>query len=316
MKTMKMVIYIMLVLFLSGMSSCGSEDSITPIPELGNPPFDLPRGEEGSLEELIYSVYEKYGSFVLYDFDQKEFYTTWNGRDIYWYAPVKTGNEAYVRQMVTFMLEKVFASYPEAFIAKFLPKKIYLVDSICNTSTYNKSSLVNTLATSNHGLAVSNVGVKMGSFMDSDWDTMSSGIVTTIMSNIYITMTVPDEFFALVTYQFIYMFDEEENADPEGEFDAYHYVLYTEGFVGANAFLDYGYFMPHKDGVDLGDYLAFLMSTPKSEMDRIFARFNIVKQRAFLIADFMVKEMDMDPVVLLNSFCPNDPLPVGYFDKE
>ena len=59
---MKMAIYIMLALFLSGMASCGSEDSINPIPELRNPPFDLPRGEEGSLDELIYSVYEKYGS--------------------------------------------------------------------------------------------------------------------------------------------------------------------------------------------------------------------------------------------------------------
>ena len=316
MKTMKIAIYIMLALFLSGMASCGSEDSINPIPELGNPPFDLPRGEEGSLEELIYSVYEKYGSFVLYDFDQTEFYTTWNGRTVYWYAPVKSGNKDHVAQMVTFMLEKVFAGYPEAFIAKFLPKKIYLVDSICNTSSYNKSNLVNTLVTNNHGLAVSNVGVKMETFTNSDWDAMNTGIVTAIMSNIYNTMTVPDEFFALVTYQFIYMFDEEEDADPEGEFDAYHYVLYTNGFVGSNAFLEYGYFMPHKDGDDLGDYLSFLMLTPKSEMDRIFARFDIVKQRAFLIADFMVKEMEMDPVALQNSFCPNDPLPVGYFDKE
>ncbi|MFR7809735.1 MAG: hypothetical protein ACLU4N_10915 [Butyricimonas faecihominis] len=283
---------------------------------IGESSFDLPRGEEGSLEELIYSVYEKYGSFVLYDFNQTEFYTTWNGRTVYWYAPVKSGNKDHVAQMVTFMLEKVFAGYPEAFIAKFLPKKIYLVDSICNTSSYNKSNLVNTLVTNNHGLAVSNVGVKMEAFTDSDWNSMNSEIVTAIMNNIYNTMEVPDEFFALVTYQFIYMFDEEEDADPEGEFDAYHYVLYTNGLVGSDAFLEYGYFMPHKDGKDLGDYLSFLMSTPKSEMDRIFARFDIVKQRAFLIADFMVKEMEMDPVALQNSFCPNDPLPSGYFDKE
>ena len=185
MKTIKMAIYIMLALFLSGMASCGSEDSINPIPELGNPPFDLPRGEEGSLEELIYSVYEKYGSFVLYDFNQTEFYTTWNGRTVYWYAPVKSGNKDHVAQMVTFMLEKVFAGYPEEFIAKFLPKKIYLVDSICNTSSYNKSNLVNTLVTNNHGLAVSNVGVKMESFTDSDWNSMNSEIVTAIMNNIY-----------------------------------------------------------------------------------------------------------------------------------
>ena len=72
----------------------------------------------------------------------------------------------------------------------------------------------------------------MEAFTDSDWDAMNTGIVTAIMSNIYNTMTVPDEFFALVTYQFIYMFDEEEDADPEGEFDAYHYVLYTEWIRG------------------------------------------------------------------------------------
>ena len=119
---MKKMIYFMLVLFMTGITSCTSEDSIKPIPELGNPPFELPRGEAGSVEEQIYSVYEKYGSFVLYDFDQKEFYTTWNGRVVYWYAPVKKGNEAYVSQMVTFMVEDVFASYPEAFISKFLPK--------------------------------------------------------------------------------------------------------------------------------------------------------------------------------------------------
>lgn len=40
---------------------------------IGESSFCLPRGEEGSLEELIYSVYEKYGSFVLYDFDQTSF---------------------------------------------------------------------------------------------------------------------------------------------------------------------------------------------------------------------------------------------------
>ena len=313
---MKKMIYFMLVLFMTGITSCTSEDSIKPIPELGNPPFELPRGEAGSVEEQIYSVYEKYGSFVLYDFDQKEFYTTWNGRVVYWYAPVKKGNEAYVRQMVTYMVEDVFASYPEAFISKFLPKKIYLVDSICNTSTYVQRNLVNTLSTDNHVLVVSYVGTKMDSYRDSDWDAMRAGIVATIMGNIYNTMEVPDEFFTLVEYRIVFEYDEEENADPEGEFDAYHYVLYGWGFVNSTNYPDYGYFMPHRNGDDLGDYLSFLMSTPKMEMDRIFARFDIVKKRSFLIAKFMVEEMEMDPIALQNSFCPNDPLPAGYFDEQ
>lgn len=51
--------------------------------------------------------------------------------------------------------------------------------------------------TNNHGLAVSNVGVKMEAFTDSDWNSMNSEIVTAIMNNIYNTMEVPDEFFCL-----------------------------------------------------------------------------------------------------------------------
>ncbi|MEY8591068.1 hypothetical protein AALK14_06425 [Butyricimonas hominis] len=311
---MKKLIYSLVILFVPLVFACTSEDSLKPLPELGNPPFELPRGEAGSVEEQIYSVYEKYGSFVLYDFDRTEFYTTWNSRTVYWYAPVKEANKNYVGQMVTFMLEDVFASYPEAFIAKFLPKKIYLVDSVCNSSTYNRSNLVTTLNLNNHGMAVSHVGSGMDQFGDSDWEKVRSGIVTGIMGTIYDSMDVPAEFFSLVSYQFIYQYDEEEDADPEGEFDAYHYVLYSHGLVGSDHYPDYGYFMPHKDGADLGDYLSFLMSTPKTEMDRIFARFDIVKQRAFLIAKFIVKQMEMDPIALQNSFCPNDPLPVGYFD--
>lgn len=305
----------MSVLFLTGIASCTSEDALNLIPELGNPPFELPRGEAGSLEEQIYAVYEKYGSFVLYDFDQRELYTTWGGRVAYWYAPVKAGNEAHVSKMITFMSENILESYPEAFISKYLPKKIYLVDSLCSSSNYVARNLVNSLTTDNHGLIISCVGTRMDVFTDEEWAAMSSGIVTGIMGTIYNSMDVPGEFFDLVDYWFIYQFDEEEDADPEGEFDAYHNVLYSHGYVNSNVSLDGGYFMPHRDGDDLGDYLSFIMSTPKSEMDRIFARYDIVKQRAFLIAKFIVEQMEMDPIALQNSFCPNDPLPTDYFDE-
>lgn len=87
---------------------------------------------------------------------------------------MKSGNKDHVAQMVTFSWRSVLP-VTGGFIAKFLPKKIYLVDSICNTSSYNKSNLVNTLVTNNHGLAVSNVGVKMETFTNSDWDAMEYG---------------------------------------------------------------------------------------------------------------------------------------------
>ena len=301
---------------MTALAACYSEDSITPNPELADPLFPLERGEEGSLEEQIYSIYEKYGSFVLYDFDETEFYTTWSGRNVRWYAPVKEGSESYVSRMLAFIQENVFDAYPEAFIRKFLPFKIYLVDSLCDNSTYLKSKLVSTLGRDNHGLAISHVGADMDGLRDSKWEEISSGIVSIIMGNIYDSMDVPEEFFELAKYLFFYFYDEEKDADPEGEFDTYHYILYTLGFVDANGYPEFEYFIGHKEKEDVADYISFVMSTPGTEMNRIFTRFEIVKKKAFLIAAFIRDEMEMDPIALQNSFCPNDPLPAGYFDEE
>lgn len=313
---MKRLIYIVSIGLMMAMTACYSEDSIKPDPELGEPLFPLERGEEGSLEEQIYSIYEKYGSFVLYDFNQTEFYTTWSSRNVRWYAPVKEGNESYVSRMLTFIQENVFDRYPEAFISKFLPYKIYLVDSLCDNTTYLKSKLVSTLGRDNHGLAVSHVGPDMDGLNASKWEGISSGIISIMMGNIYDSMDVPEEFFKLSEYRSFYFYDNEEDADPEGEFDTYHYVLYSLGFVDANGYPEYEYFMGHKEKEDLADYISFVMSTPKTDMDKIFARFGIVKKKAFLIAGFIRDEMEMDPIALQNSFCPNDPLPAGYFDEE
>lgn len=62
---MKKYIYIVFVMFFMGAVSCSEED-ITLNPELADLPFELPQGEEGSLEEQIYSFYERYETFVLY----------------------------------------------------------------------------------------------------------------------------------------------------------------------------------------------------------------------------------------------------------
>lgn len=308
---MKKLIYSLSILWVAGMLACTTEDAIKPADELGNPPYDLPRGEAGSLEELIYTVYEKYGSFVLYDFEPNDLYTTWTTRKAYWHAPVKTESREHIRQMVDFLLNDAFTEYPDEFIARYLPSKIFLVDSICSRETYNKSYLESVFLLDNHGMAVSHVGAELDGWGESDWDGMRDELISGVMGQIYDALEVPQEFFDIIgQYYFMYFYEE----DPDEEFDMYEYSWYIEGFVGGNDVV-YGY-MPHRDNLDLKDYLVFLMSTPKSKMDRIFARFDLVKRRAFVIAEFMKEQMEMDPVELQNSKCPDDPLPAGYFDAE
>lgn len=307
---MKKLIYSLSILWVVVLFACATEDSITPSDELEKPPYDLPRGEEGSLEELIYTVYEKYGSFVLYDFQPNDLYTNWTNRNEYWYVPVQTENREYVRQMLNFLLNDAFTEYPDEFIARYLPSKIFLVDSICSQATYNPRNLTSVLLLNNHGMAVSHVGEVLNDWDETDWDEMREELVGGVMGQIYDALEVPQEFFDIIgRYYTVYFYED----DPEEEFDMYEYSWYIEGFVGGNDLMGV-YYMPHRDNLDLKDYLVFLMSTPRSKMDRIFARFDLVKRRAFVVAEFMKEQMEMDPVELQNSKCPADPLPADYFD--
>ena len=304
---MKKYIYIVFVMFFMGAVSCSEED-ITLNPELADLPFDLPQGEEGSLEEQIYSFYERYETFVLYDFDAKEFNNTWGSRTEYWFAPVKEEYKSCVGEVITFMTEEVFAAYPDEFIAGLLPRKLYLVDSLSSSSS--ASSLENIMTMDNHGMAISRVGEEMLSFTDSDWEELGNEIIGLVLGYI----EVPSEFYELPDDHPWFIYNLEE--DPEGEYDDFHYTLYKYGFTGADdSMVDYGLFMPHKGEEELSDYFLFIMSTPKTEMDKIFARFELVKERACMLAKFMKEDMEMDLVLMQNSNCPDDPLPENYFDE-
>ena len=306
---MKNWIYIALVALFAGGTVACSEDDVTADPELSALPYELPRGEEGSLEELIYTFHERYGSYIIYDVTEVELNTTWEDRLYNEIVPVDA--EAYrdcMSELVAFMMDDVFVSYPDEFIAELLPRRIYLVDTLLqNNNPLNMTSLTN------HSLVISRVGKEMAAFEDSDWEDLNMELTGAVLGN----LTVPQEFYDLIVYDNLslgvlgfYM------TDPEGEFDDYHYGIYICGLLTSGMRDDtYGMFYVPETVDDLASYLIFFMSTPATEIEHVCERFTVIKDRARVMVQSLLADQGLDLVAIQNTNCPDDPLAADFFNE-
>lgn len=145
---MKIYLNILLVLLaLVGMSSCKKEKEVLAPSDI-DVTYHVPQGNS-PFDQTIVNYYEKYGSYLLYKFNERDAYWTPTG----WRKPVvgstgswSVGAEVTAAEQSAIpaqldLLEKSFFSlYPQGFLKQFLPVKILLcskVDSIYTAYVFN-----------------------------------------------------------------------------------------------------------------------------------------------------------------------------------
>lgn len=311
----KNILYAWCIVITVAMAAC-SEDSLTPMDELNNTIYDPENTGNETIDSRINAFYEKYGSKILYDFPASDLYFGWSSSDIKWYVPVKQeGSEAYIERMISFLENDALNEYPAAFAKKFLPYRIFLVDSVCDNKEYQESKLVDVLELKTHGIAIAHVSKDMDDLDEDDWQGMKSSINTALLNSIYTAVGVePTEFNASSEVSF--MIDVLE--DPLGEFTDLEYSCYSATVINATPLYMEGmllYIMKPTNNEDFGYYVSFIMKTPKSKIDRVFERFPKVKNRASLAYKFMLERAETDLIEFQRSTCPDDPLPVDYFSR-
>lgn len=292
-----------------------SEDSLSPMDKLGETIYDPTDSEAGTTNAAINAFYEKYGSKILYDFNASDLNFGWSSSQKYWYAPVKEEYKNQVDDIVKFLTEEAFQDYPDEFIKKFLPYRIFLVEQICNTTEYNEGKLQDVFGLTTHGIAIANVGEKMSTWQKEDWNTLKSKIVGYVMSSIYKSFENNSN---LVKFGEIKVLEPyfDIATDPKGEFTDFEYTLYSNGYAGGDLFYEVMVMPPYfYIETDLGQFITLILGTPKSKMDNILARFSLLKDRLLLVANFIKEGLEMDPIAMQNSACPNDPYPADYFKK-
>ncbi|MCD0489193.1 hypothetical protein LPB86_13210 [Pedobacter sp. MC2016-14] len=119
-----------------------SEEILTPSDTVDT--YSVPQGNN-AFDQTIVNYYQKYGTYMLYNFTEKDAYwtpTAWTkptqpAANALWTAgaDIETADPAYIPAQLALIQSKWFSFYTDKFLKKFLPVKILLckkVDSVYN----------------------------------------------------------------------------------------------------------------------------------------------------------------------------------------
>jgi hypothetical protein len=140
MKRYTFTLYILCAaIFLGGCKK--SEDSLGPSGIVNT--YSLPQGNNG-YDNTIVDYYQKYGTYLLYKFSEKDAYwtpTAYNKPTVsaagFWSAgaEVAAADPAYVSSQLDLIQAKWFSFYSDKFLKKFLPTKVLLCSKVDSIST-------------------------------------------------------------------------------------------------------------------------------------------------------------------------------------
>ena len=173
----KNILYAWCVVMTVAITAC-SEDSLSPIDELNSTIYDLVSTESGTADAMINEFYEKYESKILYDFKTSDLFFGWSSSETKWYIPVKQEeDETYIKRIISFLENDALSVYPVDFTKKFLPYRIFLVDSICDNKEYTESLLKDVLELKTHGIVIAHISKDMDDLEEDDWQEMSLSLI-------------------------------------------------------------------------------------------------------------------------------------------
>ena len=316
---MKKIINSCLLAVALFLAAC-SED-VNPNPELAGPLYGLQKGEPGSVDELIYNTWEHCGVHYIYDYEYYAFQVTnWSGYFNKYYTPVKEENKEVIRKVVTNIQEGVFAGMDADFIRRNWFVRVFLCDTLCDGYAYDEDDVVDTYMENQDMLIIPNVGEKMQNFTDEDWAKWQTEFSNLLISRLYLGASEqPTAFFDLrfknangkeATYFLTTVWVE----DPEHRYSKNVYTFRTKGYIKSKP----SSFQVETINVvdkqkDVADYINFLTTTTKEELDHNWSRFPLLLQRAKALIPYLGDVLGLDITAMQNANCPDDPVSADYF---
>ena len=113
--------------------SCAKDSALGPDVSLERD-YVLPQGKSPQADGRIVDLYEKYGSYFLYDFTLLDL--NWNQVANSTSYKLALGDPAYAGDMLDLLDEVWLQFYPEEFLKKNLPYRIFMADTIYQVLSY------------------------------------------------------------------------------------------------------------------------------------------------------------------------------------
>lgn len=302
----------LLILSLFFLAASCSESGVVPDGTLGEPEYDLPRGEPGSLDALIYEFHERYGTFVLYDFPERDIRWEWRSSWRNFYVPVAPGNERYVQRLLTFLQDGFFGNYSDKFLRMNLKYKIFMVERVYSWLKEDENTLVN-LQVKDDGMVLGGCGTQMDDFTEEKWAQIRNEVEATFITGLYKAAAAKPLRFEALRPPGIYF---REQTDPEGIYPNDSYTFYSVGYVRGKDFgTGRGSWLAPEKEQDFADFIVLLIQTPRTQLTTIMTRFDRMRERTMALVPYLNEVIELDVVATQNLNCPDDPLPAGFFEN-
>lgn len=194
------------------LAACAGNDSDLGTIELPGTDYALPQGGNAAADQAIMSLYEKYGTYFLYDFTEKDFQwslvnTSTLGDNVYRYDPIAADD---VPDFLEVIQKAWLGNYSEAFLKEAMPFKVLLTErvqrqeEVFDWSTWDYivswvdipgRSITNQTALTNPGKAWGEMSASQKLNLKQYWNALFLQYCVESGS-----ITIPDDFYALSDY--------------------------------------------------------------------------------------------------------------------
>ena len=315
------MIYLMAVIFWG--ISCSEDVEVNP--ELTGPLYGLTKGMPGSVDELIYQTWEEWGMYYLYDYEPYAFQVTnWSVFFNKWYTPMDKENCELVRKLIDIVQNGIFVGMDKELLKGSWFVRTFLCDSLCDDYSYNSSKVIEDYMVNGDCIIIPGFGERMKGFEEDDWKALKASLSSLLLSRLYLGATEqPDDFFDLrmkkangqeVTSMMALLGGMDITEDPAEKYSPNMYTFRLCGYVRSkNTGFQKESILIVDRQTDLADYISFLTTNDKSELEYCFNVFPKMLQRAAALVPYLLRVLSMDLDAMQQANCPNDPVENGYF---
>ena len=296
---MKKLIQYLPMLLLGWCVGCAEDPAIKDIEPL-TPDYELPQGESEA-DDRIVEMYEKYGTYVLYDYTEKDvYYDTGIERGLVIY---QSPDPKYVEDMMDFLDKIWFKAYPESFNQQTLPYQIFLTKKIEGLSASTGEVVSEkTVYSGNYSFMVGKCDEKLKDLTQEELRDFKNTLQVALWDFIERQEKVefPGEFFEVSDYTSVAVSDDETSPD---------YARargFLEGYNSAGPtywYMQLGW--PSNTIDDDSDLSAFIgcMLTRSAEEWASDLEWPLVKEKYDILRTHFIENYDVDLQEIGNLMC-------------
>jgi hypothetical protein len=284
------------------LNSCTSADDDLGEVTVPDPEYTLPQGGNEEADNRIIEIYNKYNTMVIYDFnpeDAKWSMVSGGGGGSLNSSTITPADHQYLNKQLNLLDTCLFNIYPEAFLKKYLPRKIFLASTIItkysedwifeSTDGYTNNSLV-------YGYGYS----KLDSLTTREKYTYFMNVNRDFLLYFKTIINAPEDFTSVSDYTKSIWSNYEMYTDDECRYQ-YTYKpteeLLQEGFLNTNS----GSGMNKTTDIeyDVNSYIIYMIAFPKdSEQWQYFLSFDKVKAKYDALRNYCINTLGFDPTML------------------